>query len=62
MTLDYLHPLGDDEIKGAEAVAAELFGGERNQKEQGRADSTPFTGHLMTQKLCSDVSSEIATD
>lgn len=62
VTLDYLHPLGDDEIKGAEAVAAELFGGERNQKEQGRADSTPFTGHLMTQKLCSDVSSEIATD
>jgi integrase len=62
VTLDYLHPLGDDEIKGAEAIAAELFGGERKKKKQGRAESAPLAGHLMTQNLCPDVSSEITTD
>ena len=62
VTLDYLHPLGDDEIKAAEAVAAELFGGERKKKKQGRAESAPLAGHLMTQNLCPDVSSEITTD
>jgi hypothetical protein len=61
VTLDYLHPLGDDEIKGAEAVAAELFGDERKKKKQGRAESAPLDGHLMTQNLCPNVSREIAS-
>ena len=62
VTLDYLHPLGDDAIKGAEAVAAELFGVEGKKKKRGRAESAPLAGHLMTQNLCPDVSGEIATD
>jgi hypothetical protein len=56
VTLDYLHPLGDDEIKGAEAVAEELFGEEGNEKKQRRTESAPPAGYLMTQNLCPDVS------